>query len=258
MKKAPLAIWTAAVLAALYAPILVMTVFSFNESPYYQWTGFSVAWYREMANDHAVRSTLANTLLLSSVSTVAATALGTVAALAARETFRGKRLYATLVSLPVMVPDIVLAIALLLLFRAVGATLSLWTAAIAHTTFNLSYVAVVVSARLQGLDRSMELAAQDLGATPAGAFWRVTFPAILPGIVSGALLAFTLSFDDFVITYFTTGTDSSTLPVLIYSKVRYGGTAEMRALSTVMIVASLGLIAGSLRLSRPPALGGGK
>jgi spermidine/putrescine transport system permease protein len=157
-----------------------------------------------------------------------------------------------------MVPDIVLAVSLLLLYRAVGASLSLWTAVVAHTTFNLSYVAIVVSARLQGLDRSLELAAQDLGATPLGAFWKVTLPAILPGMVAGALLAFTLSFDDFVITYFTTGPDSSTLPMLIYSKVRFGDTAEMRALSTVMLVASLGLIAGSLKLSRAPLAGGGK
>jgi spermidine/putrescine transport system permease protein len=258
MKKTPLAVYTAVVLAALYAPIVVMAVFSFNESPYWQWKGFTLDWYRAIAQDRTIRSTLSNTIALSAAATVLATVLGTIAALAARETFRGKRLYTTLVSLPVMVPDIVLAIALLLLFRAVGATLSLWTAAIAHTTFNLSYVAVVVSARLQGMDRSTEMAAQDLGATPFSAFWKVTFPAILPGILSGALLAFTLSFDDFVITYFTTGPDSTTLPVLIYSQVRFGGTAEMRALSTVMLVASLGLIGTSLKLSRVPVPGGGR
>lgn len=258
MKRVPLAVWTALVLAALYAPIAVMAAFSFSESPYFQWKGFTFDWYRKIWTDHAIRSSLSNTLVLAAVSTVLATALGTTAALAAREAFRGKRLYTTLVSLPVMVPDIVLAIALLALFRAAGMSLSLWTAAIAHTTFNLSYVAVVVSARLQGMDRSTELAAQDLGATPLQAFWKVTFPAILPGILSGALLAFTLSFDDFVITYFTTGPDSSTLPMLIYSKVRFGGTAEMRALSTVLLLASVGLIGLSLRLSRVPVAGGGR
>jgi spermidine/putrescine transport system permease protein len=258
MRRRALALYALLVLGALYAPILIMAAFSFNASPYFVWKGFTLDWYRAIAEDRNIRACLWNTLELSGVSTVLSTILGTVAALAARDAFRGRRLYATLVSLPVMVPDIVLAIALLLLFRAVGATLSLWTAAIAHVTFNLSYVAIVVSARLQGLDRTVELAAQDLGATPFAAFWKVTFPAILPGILSGALLAFTLSFDDFVITYFTTGPDSTTLPVLIYSKVRFGGTAEMRALSTAMLVASLGLIAGSLKLSRAPATGGGR
>jgi spermidine/putrescine transport system permease protein len=258
MKKLPLAVYVAIVLAVLYAPIAVMAIFSFSASTYPEWTHFTFDWYREVWNDHAVHDTLANTLKLAALSTVASTILGTVAALAARRAFRGKRLYTTLVSLPVMVPDIVMAIALLALFRAAGLRLSLWTAAIAHTTFSLSYVAVVVSARLEGMDRSTELAAQDLGATPAGAFWKVTFPAILPGILSGALLAFTLSFDDFVITYFTTGPDSSTLPMLIYSKVRFGGTAEMRALSTVLLLASLGLIGVSLKLSRIPISGGGR
>ena len=258
MRRFALGAWAALVLLALYAPIAIMAGFSFSESPYFRWTGFTLEWYRKIFHDHDIRASLGNTLVLAGISTVLATLLGTLAALAARETFRGKRLYTTLVSLPVMVPDIVLAIALLALFRAAGLQLSLWTAAIAHTTFNLSYVAIVVSARLQGMDRSTELAAQDLGATPLQAFWKVTFPAILPGILSGALLAFTLSFDDFVITYFTTGPDSSTLPMLIYSKVRFGGTAEMRALSTLMLAASVGLIGLSLKLSRVPVAGGGR
>jgi spermidine/putrescine transport system permease protein len=258
MRRLPLAVTTALVLAALYAPIAVMAAFSFSKSPYFQWTGFTLDWYRTIFENHAIRSSLRNTLVLASVSTVFSTMLGTVAALAARDAFRGKRLYTTLVSLPVMVPDIVMAIALLALFRFLDLKLSLWTAAVAHVTFNLSYVAVVVSARLEGMDRTTELAAQDLGATPFAAFWKVTFPAILPGIVSGALLAFTLSFDDFVITYFTTGPDSTTLPVLIYSKVRFGSTAEMRALSTVMLAASVALIGASLKFSRVPVTGGGR
>jgi spermidine/putrescine transport system permease protein len=258
MKRLPLALYAAFVLAVLYLPIAVMAVFSFSASPYSAWTGFTLDWYRRIAEDQDIRSSLANTLILAAASTALASVLGTLGALAARNSFRGKRLYATLVSLPVMVPDIVMAIALLALFRALGVGLSLVTATIAHTTFNLSYVALVVAARLEGMDRTTELAALDLGATPWGAFWKVTFPAILPGILSGALLAFTLSFDDFVITYFTTGPDSSTLPMLIYSKVRFGGTAEMRALSTVLLLASLGLIGASLRISRVPVTGGGR
>ena len=257
MRKAVLAGYAALVLILLYAPIAVMVGFSFSESKY-ELQGFTLRWYRQVFEDHDIRSSLSNTLLLSGASTLVSTVLGTIAALAARDTFRGKRLYTTLVSLPVMVPDIVLAIALLALFQMIGMRLSLWTALIAHVTFNLSYVAVVVSARLQSMDRSTELAAQDLGATPFAAFWKVTFPAILPGILSGALLAFTLSFDDFVITYFTTGPDSTTLPVMIYTRIRKEGAAEIRALSTLLMAASVVLIGISSRLSRVPAQGGGR
>jgi len=257
MRRA-LGAYTGLILAALYAPIAVMVVYSFNASNSFRWTGFTLEWYRRAWENRDLRSALANTVVLALVSMTLATVLGTMAALAARPVFRGKKLYAALVSLPVMVPDIVLAVALLALFRALGVSLSLWTAALAHTTFNLSYVAVTVSARLQGMDRTAELAAQDLGATPWGAFWRVTFPAILPGVLSGALLAFTLSFDDFAVTYFTSGPGGATLPVMVYSMVRFGVTPEINAVSTVLLAASLGLIVASLRLSRVPVAGGGR
>jgi len=250
---------TAFVLAALYAPIAVMTVFSFNESKHsVRWTGFTLDWYRKLAENSTLHHELGNTLILAGCATVLATVLGTLAALAARETFRGKRVYATLVALPVMVPDIVLAISMRALFTAVHWPLSLATAVVAHTTFNLSYVAIVVSARLQGLDRTLELAGQDLGATPFRTFWKVTLPAILPGVASGAVIAFTLSFDDFVITYFTTRPGDGTLPMRIYSMVRFGVTPEMTALSTVILVASLALIAAALRISKVPVAGGGR
>jgi spermidine/putrescine transport system permease protein len=258
MRKA-LGAWTLLLLAALYAPILVMSAFSFNESRHSTaWTGFTLRWYRELFEDRTIGGELWNTFAIAAASTVLATVLGTMAALAARPAFRGKRLYATLVSLPVMIPDIVLAVALLALFRAAEAGLSLGTAVLGHTTFNLAYVAVVVSARLQGLDRSVELAAADLGATPGQVFRRVTLPAILPGVLSGAILAFTLSFDDFVITYFTTGAGDGTLPVRIYSMVRFGVTPEMNAVSTLVLAASLVLVVTALRLSRVPVQGGGR
>lgn len=251
--------FTALVLAALYAPIAVMTAFSFNESRYsVRWTGFTLEWYRRLWDNATLHHELRNTLILAGCTTVLATVLGTMAALAAREAFRGKRLYAMLIALPVMVPDIVLAISMRSLFIALDWPLSLGTAVIAHTTFNLSYVAIVVSARLQGLDRSIELAGQDLGASPLRAFWKVTLPAILPGVASGAVLAFTLSFDDFVITYFTTRPGDGTLPLRIYSMVRFGVTPEMTALSTVILAASIVLIAAALRLSRVPVAGGGR
>ena len=251
--------FTGLVLAALYAPIVVMILFSFNQSKTsVKWTGFTLDWYRMLARDEKIHKDLLNTLKISSASTVLATVLGTMAAMAARSSFRGKRLYTTLVALPVMVPDIVLGMAMFALFQMAGVRLSLGTAVIAHTTFNLAYVAVVVSARLQGLDRSIELAAQDLGASPLSAFWKVTLPAILPGVVSGAVLAFTLSFDDFVITYFTTGPGNGTLPMRIYSMVRFEVTPEINAISTVILAASLVLIAGALRFSRVPVAGGGR
>lgn len=251
--------WTALVLAALYLPILVMMAFSFNDSPYsLKWTGFTLDWYRSLRDNAVIRHELGNTLLLAGLSTVLATVLGTMAALAARNNFRGKRLYAALIALPVMVPDIVLAISMLALFDLLSIRLSLATAVVAHTTFNLSYVAIVVSTRLQGLDQTLELAAQDLGATPVRAFWKVTLPAILPGVASGSVLAFTLSFDDFVITYFTTGPGSGTLPMRIYSLVRFKVTPEINALSTVILVASLALIVAALKISRVPIAGGGR
>jgi spermidine/putrescine transport system permease protein len=250
--------YTLLVLVVLYAPIAVMIGFSFNESKYLRWTGFTLDWYRRMADNRDLKSALVTTLILAAVATVAATVLGTMAALAARKAFRGKRLYTTLVSLPVMVPDIVLAISMLALFRRADLKPSLLSAIIAHTTFNLSYVALVVSARLEGMDRSIELAAQDLGATPVRAFWKVTLPAIFPGILSGGLLAFTLSFDDFVITYFTIGTEQTTLPVLIYSMVRFGVTPEINAISTVILAVSLVLIVAALKVSKVPVTGGGR
>lgn len=251
--------FTAIVLVTLYAPIVVMVLFSFNESEYsVRWTGFTLDWYRKLAANDKLHEELWNTVKLALSSTAMSTVLGTMAALAARSAFRGKTLYTTLVSLPVMVPDIVLAIALLALFDAVALPLSLGTAVLAHTTFNLSYVAIVVSARLQGMDRSIELAAQDLGATPFEAFRKVTLPAILPGVLAGAVLAFTLSFDDFVITFFTKGSGPGTLPTRIYSLARFKVTPEINAISTVVLAASLGLIVTSLKISRVPVTGGGR
>jgi spermidine/putrescine transport system permease protein len=256
--------FTGIVLAALYAPIVVMILFSFNDSRLsVKWTGFTLKWYQMLAQDEKIHKDLLNTLKISVASMVLSTLLGTTAAMAARSTFRGKQLYTTLVALPVMVPDIVLGMAMYALFHFIDVhlfrlPLSLGTAIIAHTTFNLAYVAVVVSARLQGLDRSIELAAQDLGAPPLRAFWKVTLPAILPGVISGAVLAFTLSFDDFVITYFTTGPGNGTLPMRIYSMVRFDLKPELNAISTVILGASLLLIAGALKFSKVPVTGGGR
>lgn len=256
MRKA-LGAWTALVLAALYAPIAIMVVNSFNASAHGErWAGFSLRWYEALLRARDVGDALRNSLVLAGLSTLLSTVLGTLAALAARERFRGKRLYVALVSLPVTVPDIVLAIGIFALYQAVGVPFGVVSAAVAHATFNLSYVALVVAARLEGLDGSLELAALDLGCSRWSAFWRVTFPAIRPAVASGALLAFTLSFDDFVVTYFTAGAGNPTLPVLIYSKVRFGITPEIHAISTILLLVSFALIALSLKLSRSPLRGG--
>jgi spermidine/putrescine transport system permease protein len=244
-----LGVFTAIVLAVLYAPTIFMIVFSFNDSRFaIRWAGFTTRWYRDMLNDRQLAAALTNTLIISAGAALIAVVLGTMAALAMRRAFRGKRAAATLVSLPIMIPDIVLAVSILAMIYAIGLRPSLGTAIAANATFNLSYVAVVVAARLEGLDSSVELAAQDLGATPMRAFWSVTFPAILPGVVSGALLAFTLSFDDFVITYFTTGPGDTPLAVRIYSMMRGEISPVINAVSTVILGLSFLLIIAALRI----------
>lgn len=251
MRKA-LAAYTAFLLVALYAPVAVMTMFSFNASKLQvHWTGFTLDWYRKLIGNRDLLSALENTVVLALGSAACACVLGTLAALAVRRAFPGRRAFVGLVSVPLMIPDIVLAFAFLALIRA-AATPSLGMAMLAHATFCLSYVAVVVSARLQTLDPALELAAQDLGATPWRAFWSVTFPQIRPAVHSGALLAVTLSVDDFVVTYFTAGPDGATLPVKIFSMIRFQVTPEINAVSTLILVASAAMIAAALRLGRPP------
>lgn len=250
--------YAALVLAALYAPLLILAVFSVNEGKFFHWDGFTLRWYRSLALDHQIRASLGNALRIALASAGLATVLGTLAALAARRAFGGIRIYAALVLLPVIVPDIVLAIGARMLFDALGVPLSLWTATAAHTTFNLSYVAVIVAARQAGLDPRLEEAARDLGATAAGAFFRVTLPALRPAVIAGALVAFTLSFDDFVVTYFTTGPGSATLPVQIYSMARSGVRQEVKALSTVLLVVSFALLGAAVRIAAPRNPGGEK
>lgn len=258
MTRRALGAYTGLLLLALYAPLGVMALYSFNTSRYPRWEGFTLDWYRRLAGNHAVLDALGRTVVLALIATALSTALGTIAALAARRAFRGRRLYALLVTAPVLMPDIVLAYAALALFRALDVGLSIGTAACAHTTFNFAYVAIVVSARLEGLDPSLELAARDLGATPAQAFWKVTFPALAPAILSGALLAFTLSFDDFVLTYFTAGPGGSTLPVYVYSAIRHGVSPELNAVSTLLLAVTLGLLLVAARFSKIPVPGGAR
>jgi spermidine/putrescine transport system permease protein len=236
----------------LYAPIVILVVFSFNTSRFVtSWGGFGFRWYGELFQNEAIATALKNSLIVALASTLISTVFGTMVALVMeRHQFFGKLAFDALLYLPIIIPDIAMAVMLLLFFVMSSIHLSLVTIIIAHVAFNISFVAIVVRARLVGFDRSLEEAAQDLGANELQTFWHVTLPLLLPGILAGALLAFTLSLDDFVITFFTAGVGSTTLPLRIYSMVKLGITPEINAISTLMLLASMILVLGSLLLQR--------
>ena len=242
----PLALSAALLYLFLYTPIAVVVVFSFNAARHGgPWTGFSFGWYRALLHDAQALSAAENTLLLGVFSTALSTVLGTLLGFGlTRFRFPGQRLWATLLYVPVFLPDIVMAVALLLFYALVRSWLGLFelgltTMVLAHVTFQIPFVAIVVRARLVGLDPALEEAARDLGANEWQTFWHVTFPLILPGVLAGAMLAFTLSLDDFVVSFFTTGPGATTLPILIYSSVKRGLTPDINALSTLIVLASL-------------------
>jgi spermidine/putrescine transport system permease protein len=236
----------------LYVPILILIVFSFNASRFVtSWSGFSLRWYGELFQNEAMMLAMRNSLIVAVVSTLLSTVFGTMVALAMeRHRFFGKFAFDALLYLPIIIPDIAMAVMLLLFFVMSKMTLGLTTIIISHIAFNISFVAVVVRARLVGFDRSLEDAAQDLGANEIQTFRHVTLPLLMPAILGGALLAFTLSLDDFVITFFTAGVGSTTLPLRIYSMVKLGITPEINAVSTLMLLASMTLLMLSLLLQR--------
>jgi len=238
----------------LYAPIAVVVVYSFNAARFGAgWTGFTTQWYRTLFSNEVALSAARNTLLLGGFSTIISTVLGTLLGFGmSRYEFPGRRFFARVLYLPMFIPDVVMAVALLLFYSLVRDWLGLFelgltTMILAHVTFQIPFVAVVVRARLAGLDPALEEAAHDLGANEWQTFWHVTLPLILPGVLAGAMLAFTLSLDDFVVSFFTSGPGSTTLPILIYSSVKRGITPDINALSTAIILASvLGTIAVAL------------
>jgi len=247
-----LAWFSAGVFLFLYVPIFILIIYSFNENRVVGvWTGFSVDWYRKLFTDAAVISAFWMSMWVAFWSTLISTVLGTLAALVMeRYRFRGKLTFDAVLYLPIIIPDIVMALSTLLFFVMAGIALSRYTILIAHVAFNIAFVALIVRARLAGMDRRLEEAAADLGATPLEAFRRVTLPLLMPGIISAALLAFTLSLDDFVITFFLAGPGSTTLPVRVYSMIRFGVTPEVNAISTLMFVGSTLLVVISLLLQR--------
>ncbi len=246
-----------------YLPILVLVVFSFNGGRRVGiWGGFSARWYGSVLQNPEVLSALKNSLIIASISTVVSTALGTAAALAIdRYRFRGRRGLDGLLYLPIIIPDVTMAVMMLLFFARAFALvdlvgpriqLGLGSIALSHIAFNISFVAVVVRARLGQLDSSLEEAARDLYATSWQTFRRVTLPLIMPGVLGGALLALTLSLDDVVVTAFVSGPGSTTLPVYVFGLVRRGVSPEINAISTMMLVASITLVGLSLVFQRNP------
>ncbi len=228
----------------LYVPVVLLVMFSFNRSKLNAvWTGFTFEWYGRLLHNGAVLDAAKNSLIVAAVSTVVATMIGTLAAVGMyRYHFRGKTVLDGLLYTVIIIPEIVMGIALLAFFALAGVPLGIFTLIAAHITFCIPFVAVIVRARLAGFDRSLEEAALDLGASEWQTFRHVTLPIIMPGIMAGALLAFTLSIDDVIISFFVAGPAGTTLPLKIYSMVKFGVTPEINALSTMMLLLTLTLV----------------
>ncbi|WP_337251570.1 ABC transporter permease [Scytonema sp. HK-05] len=256
-KKPPAFTWQAVfsllMFVFMYLPILVLAFYSFNSSPYSAtWQGFTLEWYRKLFTDERILSALQNSLIVALCAVGISAVLGTLMAVGlARYQFLGKSLYRGISYLPLIIPDIAIAVATLVFLAAFAVPLSIWTIVAAHVVFCLAYVALVVSSRLTNLDPHLEEAALDLGATPVQAFIKVLLPQLMPGIVAGCLLAFVLSLDDFLIASFTAGSGSNTLPMEIFSRIRTGVKPDINALSVILILLSaiVALVAELIRAS---------
>jgi putrescine transport system permease protein len=237
-------------LAFLYLPIVILVIYSFNASRLVTvWGGWSLRWYVELLHDHAMLEAAWVTLRIAVLSATAATVLGTLAAVALVRfgRFRGRVLFSGMVYAPLVMPEVITGLSLLLLFVAVDIDRGFWTIAIAHTTLTACFVTVVVQSRLLSFDRSLEEAAMDLGCPPWRTFLTVTLPLIAPALFAGWMLAFTLSLDDLVIASFTTGPGATTLPIRIYSEIRLGVKPEINAVCTIVVaLVGLGIVAASL------------
>jgi spermidine/putrescine transport system permease protein len=237
--------WLKAVLIAnfvfLYFPIVALIAFSFNDSKRnITWQGFTFKYYEKAFNNTALHDAFLNTITIASISTVVSTILGTMLGLILhRYKFPGKGPFDSWIHLPIVIPEVCLGVAMLAFFTMFKIPLGIFTVAVSHIAFSIPFVAVVIRSRMSGFDPALEEASHDLGASEWQTFWGVTFPYMLPGVVAGALLALTLSLDDFVITFFTSGPGSTTFPIKIYSMVRFSVTPEVNAASTVLIVLTL-------------------
>lgn len=246
-------VFTALMFLFMYLPIFVLTFYSFNKSKYSAgWEGFTLQWYVKLFQDTRVLTALQNSLTVAFCAVAVSAIIGTLMAVGlAKYNFRGKSLYVGISYLPLIIPDIAIAVATLVFLAAMAIRLSLWTIIAAHIVFCLAYVGLVVSTRLADLDPNLEEAALDLGATPVEAFIQVLLPQLLPGIVSGCLLSFVLSMDDFLIASFTAGSGATTLPMEIFSRIRTGVKPDINALSVILILGSGGIaIAGEFFRNR--------
>ena len=244
-----------AVYAFLYVPLTIVVIFSFNDSRLNaEWVGFTFNWYHVLFRDEEMLRAAANSLFIAVTASAVATVLGTMAGIAMHR-YKPK-LLPFMVLTPVAMPEILLGVSLLIFFvQVLNLSLGLVSVIVAHITFCIGFVAIIVRARLAGMDDSIFEAARDLGATPWQTFRRVTLPLIMPGVIAGALMAFTLSIDDFVITFFTAGVGVSTLPLQIYSMIKIAVTPEVNAVSTLLMLLTLGMITLAGRLA-PDALRG--
>lgn len=222
----------------LYLPIIILIVFSFNDSKMnILFEGFTLEWYKILFSNRTLIESFKNTFMVAIVSTVISTVIGTISAFGlARFDFKGKELVNRLIYIPIVMPDIVIGISLLSVYTLMKLNLGLFTLLLAHITFSIPYVLVSVRSTIEGMNPYLEEASSDLGASAIQTFFRVTLPSIMPGITSGAMLAFTLSMDDVVISYFTAGPDASTLPLYIYSMIKSGITPDVNALFSLMLL----------------------
>ncbi len=255
MRRRPVGLWAAALLgyAFLYVPLFIVVVYSFNDSRLNaEWVGFTFDWYDKLFHNQDMLLAAGNSLLIGLTASAVSTVLGTMAGLAM---YRYRpRLLSILVLAPIAIPEILMGVSLLIFFVLLNLTLGLVSVALAHIAFCIGFVAIVVRSRLAGMDESLTEAARDCGASPLNAFRYVTLPLIMPGVIAGALMAFTLSIDDFVITFFTAGAGTVTLPLQIYSMIKIAVTPEVNAVSTLLMLLTLALIIVVSKLS-PSLLG---
>ncbi len=228
----------------MYLPIVLLIVYSFNDSRYRgNWEGFTLRWYTELFRDRSIMDALRNTLMIAVISSFSATVLGTMAALGIYAMKpKVKNFMVNMTYLPVTYPEIVIGVSLLALFVGIGLPLGFWSIVLAHITFCVPFVVIAVLPKLYQLNPNLEEAAMDLGATPSQAFWKVILPEIMPGVLTGMLLSFTLSLDDFLISFFTTGSGVNTLAIKIYSMTKVGVTPKINALTTIIFVTILALL----------------
>ena len=246
------AFYLVAITVLMYLPILFVMLYSVNESKISSvWTGFSLKWYRELFRDRNVGAALLNSLFLGGVSSLAAAVIGTLGAIGTvRTSFKGKGFMEYVATLPMMTPEIILGMIFLAFFSLLGLPFGMTTLILSHTAFCIPYIFMQVKARLAGMDKSYEEAARDLGAGKARVFFDITLPMIMPGIVSGMLLSFAMSFDDVVISIFVTGVSVNTLPILIYTQLKTGVTPKVNALCTLMFLATLAIVVLSALIGR--------